>query len=148
VDGGCDKRSALTQVALQLVGGGCGVVLGDHQPVERGPLELDDDGGPLSVHSGEILDFRTPSRPDGDDAREAGSGSPDTPELGPWILDEAHRVHCGERDANVAVDPLDLLESGEIQHELVTFDGEPRHDLEITACVVCILCVARIEHVT
>ncbi len=76
---------------------------------------------------GEVLAEAAPAGADGDDVRNPGTRRTQTAELGPRILDGAHRADRGERHSDVAVQALGLFESTHVEHQLTAVNLKVGH---------------------
>jgi hypothetical protein len=100
---------------------------GDDEPAVVRTLEFHDHCRSPAVHDGEILAERTASRTDRNHARKPSARRADAAELGPGVSDSSHRTYRCERDTNVGVKGLDVLEVRHPQNQVRAVDDQQSH---------------------
>ncbi len=79
------------------------------------------------MHGGEVLAEPAAPGADRNDLGYAGTRSAHAAQLGPRIAHRAHGVDRGQRQTDVTVEPLGLLERVQTEHEVVAVDLQLRH---------------------
>jgi hypothetical protein len=104
-----------------------GVGCGHDEPAIICAREIHDHGPFLTVHNREVLAERASSSSDGDHAWNPGTGCANAPKLGPCVIHNSDRLHCGERDAHVAVKGLNVLEFGHLHQQVSAVEDQGGH---------------------